>query len=531
MFRIAAACLLFIFFTSVLKAEVIYWVQFNTKAGTPYSINKPQNFLSQRAIERRIRQNIAIDSTDLPVNPAFIDSLNSMGLKVKHTSRWFNAAIITTPDTTLVSTLVFPSFIDTIEIRKNQLYKSSSTKFNDEDSLLQNYYGTGYRQIEMLKGHLLHEKSTGKGIWVAVIDAGFSNADKLEVFDSLYARNGLLGTRDFVTPGGNVFESHWHGTSVLSVMAANQPGSFTGTAPDASYWLLRTEDAATEYPVEEDYWIIAAEFADSIGCDITNTSLGYTTFDDPFFNHNYEQFDGNTLRVSKAANMAVEKGMVVVCSAGNSGNESWRHIAAPSEAEKVLSVAAVNNQGDTVYFSSAGFNSAPIPKPDIAAMGAQTTIASQNGNIVQSSGTSFSSPVIAGMAACMVDIFPEKNASEIISMIRQSGHLYPSHDVKYGYGIPDFSTLFKTEIHAAQMPETSIARVHPNPFSTFIILTDENTTHLTLYNSNGNMVFSSPVSKGQSKISSPELLNLPQGLYFAIVKNQNKQNITKLIKK
>ncbi|MDA3879732.1 MAG: S8 family peptidase [Prolixibacteraceae bacterium] len=531
MIRIAAAIFLLTLFASALNAEVVYWVQFNTKKGTPYSIDKPEDFLSQRAIERKNRQKITIDSTDLPVNPVFVDSLNSLGLKVKHTSRWLNAAIVTAPDTTLVASLVHPSFIDSIEIRKNQLYKSSSFKFSDEDSLLHNRYGEAYNQIAMLNGHIIHEKSSGKGIWIAVIDAGFSNADKLEVFDSLYARNGILGTRDFVNPGGNVFESNWHGTSVLSVMAANQPGSFTGTAPDASYWLLRAEDAPTEYPVEEDYWIIAAEFADSVGCDVTNTSLGYTTFDDPFFNHTHNQFDGNTLRISKAANMAVEKGMVVVCSAGNSGRDNWRYISAPSEAEKVLSVAAVTANGDTVHFSSAGFANADIQKPDIAAMGSQTTVVSQFGSVVRSSGTSFSSPVIAGMAACLVDIFPEKSASEIIAMIRQSGHLFPSHDVKYGYGIPDFSTLIQTDNSSFLNMNNNFSAVYPNPFSSFIKFNDENISHITLYNSNGNTVFSTSVNAGQTKISSPVLFNLPKGMYFAILKNQNKQSITKLIKK
>ncbi len=515
--------------SSASQAQLHYWVQFNTKAGTPFSINNPETFLSQRSIERRNRQGVEIDSTDLPANPAFADSLNSLGLNVKNTSRWLNGAIATTTDTALVSTLKYPSFIDTIQLRKNQPLKSSFNKFSDEDSLVQNHYGESYNQVSMLNGHLVHEESTGEGTWIAVIDAGFKNADSLEVFDSLYARNGILGTRDFVNPGGNVYDSHYHGTAVLSVMAANQPGSFVGTAPGASYWLLRTEDAPTEYPVEEDYWIVAAEFADSVGCDVINTSLGYTTFDDPLLNHTYDEFDGNTLRISKAANLAVNKGMVVVCSAGNSGNDNWRYISAPSEAENVLSVGAVNANRDTVYFSSAGFAGADIPKPDIAAMGSGTTVAYPYGDIVQSSGTSFSSPVIAGMAACLVDIYSEKTASEIIEIIRESGDLYPEHNVKTGYGIPDFSSLFKGEGSISAKLERN-EPLYPNPFSSYLLINDNETTSIDLYNNKGVKVLTLTKTNNQKEFSSDALINLPKGMYFAILKGKDKRSTVKLIK-
>ncbi|HKK80932.1 MAG TPA: S8 family serine peptidase [Prolixibacteraceae bacterium] len=529
MVRLFLIILSTILLSTATHAQLHYWVQFNTKTGTPYSFNNPEAFLSPRSIERRTRQGIEIDSTDLPVNPAFIDSLNLLRLHVKHTSRWLNGAIVTSTDTALVSTLDYPSFIDTIQLRKPQPLKSSFNKFSDEDSLIQNHYGESYNQITMLNGQLVHEESTGKGVWVAVIDAGFLNADSLEVFDSLYARNGILGTRDFVNPGGDVYDSHYHGTAVLSVMAANQTGSFVGTAPDASYWLLRTEDAPSEYPVEEDYWIIAAEFADSVGCDVLNTSLGYTIFDDNQFNHTYSQFDGNTLRISKAANLAVDKGMVVVCSAGNSGNDNWRYISAPSEAEDVLSVGAVNANRDTVRFSSAGFAGASVPKPDIAAMGSGTTVAYPSGDIVQSSGTSFSSPVIAGMAACLVGMYPEKTATEIIDLIRKSGDLYPGHNVKTGYGIPDFSTLFKGEGSLAETLNNTRG-VLPNPFSSYLIINDSQVSSIDLYNNKGIKVLELTKTNNQKEFSSEALINLPKGMYFAILKGKDKLSTVKLIK-
>jgi subtilisin family serine protease len=302
-----------------------------------------------------------------------------------------------------------------------------------------------------------------------------------------------------------------------------------GTAPGASYWLLRTEDAPTEYPVEEDYWIIAAEFADSVGCDVINTSLGYTTFNDPIFNHTYSEFDGNTLRISKAANLAVDKGMVVVCSAGNSGNDNWRYISAPSEAQNVLSVGAVNANRDTVYFSSAGFAGADIPKPDIAAMGSGTTVAYPYGDIVQRSGTSFSSPVIAGMAACLVGMYPEKTAADIIDLIRKSGDLYPGHNVKTGYGIPDFSSLFKGEGSISAKLERN-EPLYPNPFSSYLLIDDEEIVSIELYNTEGTKVLSLKKTQNQKEISSTALINLPKGMYFAILKGENGQSTVKLIK-
>jgi hypothetical protein len=293
--------------------------------------------------------------------------------------------------------------------------------------------------------------------------------------------------------------------------------------------LLRTEDAPTEYPVEEDYWIIAAEFADSVGCDVINTSLGYTTFNDPIFNHTYSEFDGNTLRISKAANLAVDKGMVVVCSAGNSGNDNWRYISAPSEAQNVLSVGAVNANRDTVYFSSAGFAGADIPKPDIAAMGSGTTVAYPYGDIVQRSGTSFSSPVIAGMAACLVGMYPEKTAADIIDLIRKSGDLYPGHNVKTGYGIPDFSSLFKGEGSISAKLERN-EPLYPNPFSSYLLIDDEEIVSIELYNTEGTKVLSLKKTQNQKEISSTALINLPKGMYFAILKGENGQSTVKLIK-
>ena len=525
--------ILIILFAHNAMGNNLYWIQFNTKVNTPFQIEHPEHFLSVRAIERRARMNIKIDSSDLPVNPEFVDSLKQLGFSVKHTSRWMNGAIASLPSEVDSDSIFQPSFVSFYQIRKDTPLKSTTNKFSEEDSLAQKYYGDSFNQISMLNGHILHQYSKGEGTHVAIIDAGFNNADINNVFDSLRYYDGILGTFDFVSPGNNVYLEHNHGTSVLSTMAGNVPGQLIGAAPMAKYWLLRTEDSPTEFPVEEDYWIVAAEFADSVGCDVINTSLGYTTFDNPIFNHQYSELDGNTIRASIAANRAVEKGIVVVCSAGNSGNDAWFHIGVPSDAKKALSIAAVDSNRKIASFSSRGFTDSLFPpKPDVAAKGVSVTLSSTPGIITNSSGTSFSGPIIAGMAACLVSYFPEKNAEEIINLIRSSGDRFPEHNIEYGYGIPNFSSLLDTTNNFVyQKPDRNVS-IYPNPFT--ISLTIEyplDFNRVEIFNIQGLKVFSSTLStSGRSEISTNKLSNLPKGVYFAVLKGNKENSPFQLIK-
>lgn len=507
----------------------IFWLQLNTKAGTPFSIDKPEEFLSVKAIERRNRHSIVIDSTDLPINPVFIDSLKTLGFYIKHTSNWMNGAIAILDYEIQINTIALPSFVSSYEMRKNKPLKSTSNKFEDEIDYKE-MYGSSYDQIAMLGGHNLHDISKGEGVHVAVIDAGFINTDKISTFDSLFAHDRVLGTFDVVNPGGSVYDHHYHGNAVLSIMAGNKPGQLIGSAPEASYWLIRSEDVSSEYPIEEDYWIIAAEFADSVGCDVINTSLGYSTFDDEQFNHSYSDYTGSTFRVSKAANLAVNKGIVVVCSAGNSGNDSWGHIIAPSEAKNVLSVAAVDANGILASFSSRGFEGdGYLPKPDISAMGKSTTYATTDDEITVGNGTSFSSPVIAGMAACLVGIYPEKTATEIIEIIRSSGHLFPEHNTDYGYGIPNFSEL----AGAVTVPTKSNneLKIFPNPFNdTFSLKSVDKYESIKVIDSKGQLVYSKVLHDKFIKFNTPEISNLKKGLYIVILEGNKKIQTHKVIK-
>jgi subtilisin family serine protease len=512
-----------------------YWIQLNTKTGTPYSLSEPSEFLSQRAIERRNRQNISIDSTDLPINPVFTDSIKKLGFEVKHTSKWMNGIIAEIAYDVAIDSLITPSFVDFYQLRKGTPTKSHTNKFELSDSASNAKYGLAFSQTEMLNGHKLHKYSRGKNIHVAVIDAGFENADIIQAFDSLYANNQILGTYDFVKPGNNVFSEHNHGTRVLSAMAGNIPNMFIGTAPDASYWLLRSEDAETEYPVEEDFWIIAAEFADSTGCDVINTSLGYSVFDDIYFNHTYTMYTGDSLRISQAANMAVDKGIVVVCSAGNEAQKPWKYIIAPAEAKNVLAVAAVDANKTIASFSSIGFSeTASVKKPDVAALGLSVYLASEkpNESIIRSSGTSFASPIIAGMAACLVDIFPDKKAAEIIDLIRSSGNLYPNHSVEYGYGIPDFDIFAdstqQSSINSHKKPNIAL---YPNPFSReLIVFSNFGNAQFDVFDTRGIRVFSTNINGNRMQINNNQFANLKRGIYIVKISNNTYSEKIKLIK-
>jgi hypothetical protein len=304
-------------------------------------------------------------------------------------------------------------------------------------------YGLAYNQINMLNGIELHDLGyNGTGMIIAVLDAGFLNTNTIPAFNYLWNNNRILGSKDFVDPiNPNIFGSHSHGTSVLSTMGANLSGEIIGTAPEASYWLLRSEDGFSEYMIEELNWVSAAEFADSVGADVINSSLGYTTFDDPSQNHTYPDMDGNTAIVTRGADIAVSKGMIVVNSAGNEGSSSWYYIGAPADGDSVFSIGAVNASGNYVSFSSHGPTYDGQMKPDVVAQGSGSTIINAySGNVSTGSGTSFSSPITAGMVTSLWQAHSNRRNTEVLDAIRQSASLSNNPDYQLGYGIPNYMT-------------------------------------------------------------------------------------------
>lgn len=455
-----------------------YWIQFADKANNEYSLDNPHEFLSQRAIERRKRYNIKYSQTDLPVTKKYLDSLKTLGLEVLNVSKWFNGAIVKTTDTLLLDTIRNISFIGDFEIKKRSV-KQNVPKLqrnrqvilnrNSVENTYNHYdYGNSENQITLSNGQVLHAKGfNGKGMQIAVIDAGFYKVNELDGFDSLWYNNQILGTRDFVK-GKNKpvsFGTSTHGMQVLSAIAGNIPGALVGTAPKASFYLLRSEDGMSENIIEEFNWAVAAEYADSLGVDVINTSLGYSTFDDETVNHKYEDLDGRTTVVSRAAVMCARKGILVCASAGNEGNDPWKYISAPADADSILTVGSVDYQGNYSAFSSVGPTADWRTKPNVMAKGSATTVQSAIGGVTVSYGTSFSSPVMAGMVTSLWQAFPEVNNIKLIKTIEMFSSRYENPSPTMGHGIPDFAKiyLYLEANRQVSFEENKPYKVFPNP--------------------------------------------------------------------
>ncbi len=449
-------------FPIMISAQVApdkYRVNFTDKNNSPYSIEHPEDFLTQKAIDRRIRQGIPVVENDLPVNPSYVNAVKNTGATLLNVSRWFNMVTVMTDDTAVLNAIDALPFVLSVDklTHKNPKKVKNSVKPFFENETLENIsgndlykgdskgrsydYGQGWNQINMVNGIALHDKGfDGAGMTIAVLDAGFLNADVLAAFDSLWMNNRILGWKDFADPlSPDIFGAHSHGSMVLSTMGAYLPGQLVGTAPQASYWLLRSEDAATEYLIEELNWVSAAEFADSVGADVINSSLAYTTFDDPSQNHTYADLDGNTAPGTIGADLAASKGILVVNSAGNWGGSPWQYIGVPADGDSVFTIGAVNSSGAYVSFSSTGPTADGRIKPDVVAQGRSSAVINPyNGSVASGSGTSFSSPITAGMVACLWQAHQEHTNAEIMEAVRQSASQYNNPDTLLGYGIPDY---------------------------------------------------------------------------------------------
>lgn len=432
-----------------------YLVFFKHKAPTTFSLSNPNAFLSQRALVRRQRYNIALDSTDLPVPASYLESLGQIpGVRVLNVSKWFNSASIQISDPSALQQVqqlpfvqqqqrVGSNIVPNKRSQKQLLGKSGKhlgTKppgiSGTTDYRLQ--YGFSEAQVHLHNGQFLHQLGLrGQGIQIGMLDAGFFRYTTLPAFDSARLSGRILGTWDFVAGEASVTEDHPHGMQCFSIIAANIPGQLVGTAPYASFYLYRSEDAATETLIEEHNWICAAERLDSAGGDLLSSSLGYNLFDNAADNHRYADLNGNTTFVARGADLAAKKGLLVVNSVGNSGNDSWKYLVTPADGDSVLAVGAVNTRGQVGSFSSYGPAADGRIKPDVASVGVGTYLQANNGGITAGNGTSYAAPNLAGLAACLWQGFPEANNMAVIQALRQSGSQAQAPDNRVGYGIPD----------------------------------------------------------------------------------------------
>jgi len=528
-----------------------YVVLFTDKNNSPFSITNPSEYLTIKSIERRQRYSINIDVSDLPVNPSYVNQIKSAGGNIKYSLKWLNGVVLTgSNNLQAIGNLPFVKEIRKIKDgyasnkcnsdKKLSIVdgKTGISKVSNKNSDIYDY-GASYNQIKMISGNALHNAGyRGQGMTIAVLDAGFLNVDTMSVFDSLRINNQILGTRDFVKPGENVygFGMSPHGMMVLSTMGGFLLGQLIGTAPKANYWLLHSEDYYAEYVGEEYNWVAAAEFADSVGVDIINSSLSYTTFDDTSQNHTYSQLDGNTTTVTIGADLAAKKGILVICSAGNYGNTGWKYIGTPADGDSVLAVGAVKPDSTYANFSSTGPSFDKRVKPNVTAQGYNAVTSGLNGGISYQSGTSFSSPIIAGMAACLWQSKLNHNNQEIIHAIESSANQFTYPDSLLGYGIPNFlyaiNLLGGIDIPGTEQKEIQI---FPNPFSSFLSFTfpSEITTvkSVQIFNTSGTKLFETNncIING-NKLYVDNLSFLHKGFFIVKILCANKVYAGKIIK-
>lgn len=519
-----------------------YWVQFADKNDSPYSIDNPEAFLSQRALQRRANQGIGIDEYDLPVNPHYLQAVADCGAELINPSKWLNGVTIHTADPAVVEAINALGFVENVRCceydAEAQLLKERwlAKEMEMVEAAGQNkgYYGGAFTQINQLNGIALHESGyTGEGMIIAVLDGGFIGADTHHCFDNMREEGRLLGTRDFVYHCDNVYSQSTHGCSCLSTIAAYDPQNFVGTAPKASFYLIHTEDGDSENIIEEYNWVSGAEYADSLGVDVCTTSLGYIDFDMGQWSHPFEHYDGKTAPMSIGVEIAASRGMLCLNSAGNEG-DSWNGectLGIPADAEHILSIGAVDGNGQRASFSSVGPTFDGRIKPDVMAMGSNTYVAGSGNSYYNGSGTSFSCPVMAGMVTCLWQAFPNATAAEIRDAVRDCADRAQNPDNRYGYGIPDFQEALGI-LPVYEVEKTNeILSVYPNPScgAVQVRLMEGTEAAVGVYDYMGRRLYAYHFNGLNHTTLENKLNELPTGVYFLSVSSDSGKQMVKLV--
>ncbi|MDR0866150.1 MAG: S8 family peptidase [Candidatus Symbiothrix sp.] len=524
-------------FTHAQESEM-YRLYLTGKGNPPYSIEKPEEFLSQKSIDRRLKQGFRVDETDLPIDPAYLDTLVKTGASIRAYSKWTNTIVVNITDSEIQNKVVALPFVKTMkkvwkgklgENEKNERNENNENNENNEVSFHSEDYGGMFTQININNALPLHEMGyKGAGITIAIIDAGFLNVDKVPDFLDL---NKIIDTKNFTHQSGNVYRfPEEHGTQVLSCILANNPGTMVGTAPDAAFYLFKTEVKGEEYPVEEDYWVAGLEYADSLGVDIVSTSLGYYLFDDSEMDHTWEDLDGQTAPASRAAAMAASKGMVLFTAAGNEGNKAWQKTLIPGDARNTLTVGAINNDSTQASFSSWGYIVDKRIKPDVMAMGSGCFLLSAAGYPTHSGGTSFSTPILAGMGACLWGALPGLTSYELIDLIKKSSDRWSHPDEYFGYGIPNIYEAYLNGkpdgIPAIQRAEPQLLYVDSINHRLYFksTPTDDTMNYLTIYSYDGKIIYKKYMSS-----DSIDIRFLPKGMYIAVIYSNNGPSFCKFL--
>lgn len=491
-----------------------YFVSFKDKSNSPYSLSNPLQFLSQKCLDRRARENFAASEEDFPVNANYVQQVKATGAEVYFTSRWFNGVLVQTTSL-IASTVGNLPFVQSVElVAHGQTLLGGRRKANQKlDRAAVASEPANKKQNTMIGLDKMHDAGLfGEGIDIAVFDSGFNGADTLSAFKQIYKDGRVKAVFNFVQNTTNVYAGYPHGTWVFSILSGTIPNTYQGGVPKANYFLYQTEDANSEYRVEEYNWLFAAEKADSAGVDVVSSSLDYSEFDDPTMNYTYADMDGKTTVIARAASKLIKRGVVVVNAAGNEGDGSWRYITSPADVKGILACGGVNVSRVRVSFSSIGPSFDGRIKPDVSAMAEDCLIVGQDGSIFTGSGTSFAAPLVASLAAGLRQAFPKASASEICSLIINSSSQASQPDNLLGYGIPDFGQA--KEIN-------NQFEVYPNPvksdsrINVFLDYPDGQPVNVVIFNSSGQKIFEGTTTVSLN--SNPYVIDaslLPIGMYY-----------------
>ena len=521
----------------------LHLVELMDKNSSAFSLFSPQEYLSPRALERRMYQGISINTLDIPVSSSYLRIVEKLA-PIQGKSRWLNALAVHTESKKVLQEIEGLPFVKAVQplgkFRKAKAGKMYSKRPQIDSSKHQeSYYGLAETQIKMLGGEKLHQLGfTGKGVQVAIVDGGFRNIYRMTVFDSLFLQERILGKQDFVDGDDFVYESSTHGTSVLSIMAAKQAHLMVGTAPDASYYLFKTEDVRGEYRAEEFYWLLALEYADSVGVDLVNSSMGYTQFRDTSMSYQYKDLDGKSTLISKAAAIASAKGILIVNAAGNTGHKDWHYLSAPADVAEVLTVAAVQRDSSRANFSSWGPTADGRIKPDVAALGKNAAYASIiTYDVGYSDGTSYACPIIAGMVASLKQAFPRVQNTALKTAIFNSSTQKNQADASLGYGIPNFfkaylslvdSSVFINQLGAVDHPQ----RIVDNSIHVYVEASEKTAIELTVYNLFGKELhYHKEILQAHiiNKVSLFNFRNYKEGVYVLKIKTGGKTHWVELV--
>ena len=522
-------------------ANYKFRVYLKDKQASKFEKVNPLTFLSQKAIDRRIKQKATIDTSDYPVSTKYKKAITDLGVEIVAESKWFNTVVLQCKDSAQIESIEKLGFVDSVQfVWRGQSYSHDERMRPridiidcKEDTLMGGYFGVTDPQFSLHNAQQMHNAGfQGRGIDIAVIDAGFTNLDVIPCF----AHSFIRGFKNFV-PDGRIFFSSDHGTKVVSTMTLNLPNKAMGSAPHASYLLLRSEDEQSEYPVEEDYWVAAIEYADSLGIKLVNTSLGYSSFDDPTLNYTLKELTGNKSLISRAADAAFDKGILVIGSAGNEGNKAWLKITVPGDSKKMLTVGAVSLDSAITSFSSHGPTADGRIKPDLVSVGRMTVTIGETGLIDFTNGTSFSSPFLTGLIGSLWSVNPQLNRNELIDIVKESAHQFHKPDSIFGYGIPDFGIAYQKVLKTLKLEsnkaESDLMKVSvtKNNFLTIELNDPKYEPHsysLRVLDENGDTILSDSFESLDYLFTLPDNIKEENSELYVVVESPFEQSMLRL---